>query len=530
MTQEASQRPLSRLLAGDWVDVSARRWPDRPCLVEATGRTLTFADVADRAGRLGAAMRAQGLRRGDRVAVLATDSAQHVEVFLACLRAGLVVCDLNFRLSRPELENILSVARPAALVCAERYRSLVAELTSSGTHVGPVWLMDSAASDVDRLITQTRTPLGREETARDEELVSIAFTSGTTGVPKGVMQSERMLRHLVYQGVSEVRVTPGGFRYSGAPLFHVSGILSVLYSLVGGCASLLLPQFDARDVLGWMQHGGLTHCTLIPTMINSLLDLPDAAATDYPALRSILYGGAPMSPALLRRTYETFRCDLYQGFGAGTETGLQAMLYPEDHLRALAGEEHLLSSVGRPVPGVDVRLCDENLDDVPRGEIGEVVSRSETVMSGYLGQPSLTARAVVDGWFRAGDMAEMDDEGFLYLATRKSDMIIRGGENIYPVEIESTLAAHPAVLEVSVVGRPDPHWGEVVVAAVVPRDAGEASDAELREYCRERLAGYKVPSAFHRFSALPKNATGKVVKAAVGTMIAMRETDARGEY
>ena len=205
-------------------------------------------------------------------------------------------------------------------------------------------------------------------------------------------------------------------------------------------------------MLWWLQHGGITGCTLIPTMISAILALPAARQHPYPALQSMMYGGAPMTPALLREIIDTFECDLFNGFGAGTEAGGQTMLFPEDHVDALNGKEHLLGSIGKPIMGVDLRLCDDELRDVPPGEIGEIVTRSETVMSGYYDQPELTARSVVDGWFRAGDMAWMDDEGYLYLATRKADMIIRGGENVYPVEIESVLVDHPDVREAVVVG------------------------------------------------------------------------------
>jgi len=281
----------------------------------------------------------------------------------------------------------------------------------------------------------------------------------------------------------------------------------------------VLPQFDAETVLWWLQDGGITGCTLIPTMISAILALPGARQRPYPRLESMMYGGAPMTPALLREIIDTFGCDLFNGFGAGTEAGGQTMLYPEDHVAALNGKEHLLGSIGKPIMGVDLRLCDDLLNDVPRGEIGEIVTRSETVMSGYYDQPELTARSVVDGWFRAGDMARMDDEGYLYLATRKADMIIRGGENVYPVEIESILLDHPTVRDAVVVGLPDDHWGEVVGAAVLLED-GAALDVEaLRAFCRERLASYKVPEHVGAFTDLPKNATGKYLKGEVADLL-----------
>jgi acyl-CoA synthetase (AMP-forming)/AMP-acid ligase II len=249
-------------------------------------------------------------------------------------------------------------------------------------------------------------------------------------------------------------------------------------------------------------------------MVSTLLQHPDVGGSEYPQLTALIYGAAPMSPALLRRAMDTFGCEFWNGFGAGTEAGMQSVRPPEVHHRILAGEEHLLGSIGKPGFGIDLRLVDPEWNDVARGDVGEIVTRSEMVMSGYLDRPDLTAQSVVDGWFRAGDMAWMDDEGYLYLAGRKNDMLIRGGENIYPIEIESTLAEHPDVVEVAVIGAPDEHWGEVVHAYLVTRSGpgGGLDEDELRAFCRERLAGYKVPVAFHVVAELPKNASGKILK------------------
>lgn len=522
---------LSQLVAGDWIMVAARRWPDAVCFVDETGASQTFAETADRVDRLAGAMLTAGLAKGDRIAILATDSPAHVEVVLACMRIGVVFCDLNFRLQTAELVNIVSTAAPTGIFYERRYEDVCAEL---GLSCGGFEFMctlddgDAGPPSVGELIAENPTTAPTHSAAHGEDLLSIAFTSGTTGVPKGVMQSERMIRNIIYSGIREMSIQPGGFRYAGAPLFHISGIGSVFYAIAGGCASLILPQFDAAKVLPWMQAGGLTHCLLIPTMVSELLDLPEARDSDYPSLLTMMYGGAPMTPSLLRRTIETFQCDLYNGFGAGTEAGGQTMLSPGEHVEAMNGKEHLLSSIGKPILGVDLRLCDDDMNDVPTGEVGEIVTRSETVMSGYLDQPELTANSVVDGWFRAGDMAWMDDEGYLYLATRKADMIIRGGENVYPVEIESTLSEHPEVAAAVVVGVADERWGEVVAAAIISRSPELPDDEELRSFCRDRLASYKVPVFIEYFSDLPKNSTGKYIKAAVSDMVNLRVEDARG--
>jgi acyl-CoA synthetase (AMP-forming)/AMP-acid ligase II len=254
-------------------------------------------------------------------------------------------------------------------------------------------------------------------------------------------------------------------------------------------------------------------------MVVALLDHPDAGAV--PALRSIAYGGSAMPPELVRRLHETFGCDLYNTFGAGTEGGGQTILRPADHRAAFAGRPHLLGSIGRPMFGVDLRLCDADGNEVGVGTVGEIRTRSDTVMSGYVGNPELTATKVVDGWIRSGDMAWRDDEGYLYLAGRVDDMILRGGENIFPAEIENVLVDHPTVAEAAVVGLPDQRWGQIVVAAVVAGPGAVPDPDELRAHCRSRLAGYKTPARVVVVAELPKNASGKTVRAALAADLAV---------
>lgn len=512
-----------QLAVGDWISAGARRYGDAPALVAPDGRRQSYVETDDRVTRLARAMLRRGLGRGSRVGIIATDDLAHVEVVLACLKSGAVFCDLNYRMKEHELVHVLAAASCDAVFTEVRYHDMVVAALPPGASCTLISLDGAAPAGVDdsveSLVASVASGPDLVADPVGEDIVSIAFTSGTTGIPKGVLQSERMFRGIIYSGIREMRMREGAFRYAGAPLFHISGIGSVFYALASGASALVLPQFDAQTVLSWMQDGGLTDCTLIPTMISSLLEQPEATTSDYPHLRSILYGGAPMTPALLRRTIEVFGCELYNGFGAGTEAGGQTMLYPEDHDAALAGREHLLGSIGKPIMGVDLRLCDDDLNDVPRGEVGEIVTRSDTVMAGYLGQDDLTARSIVDGWFRAGDMAYMDDDGYLYLATRKSDMIIRGGENVYPVEIESTLAEHPAIAEVAVVGVPDEHWGEIVGAAVSLRPGVAIDVEELRQFCRDRLASYKTPDVVRVLDALPKGGTGKLDKRMVAEML-----------
>jgi acyl-CoA synthetase (AMP-forming)/AMP-acid ligase II len=501
-------QPNSRI--ADWIRINAGTVPNRACFVTETD-TYTFREVNSRVNRIASALRRMGVGKGDRVALFATDSPQYVETLLACMKVGAVYVPLNFRLAQPELQTLLRTAETKVLFFSDRYTAMVRALDVPGLVATISYDSESGDESYERLVAgsddvEIDTPVA------DDELVCLAFTSGTTALPKGVMHSQRMAKHMVMQCIVERRMTNISFHYSAAPLFHVGGMLYTLAGVARGHTSLVLPAFDAATVAHWMANRGLDGVFLVPTMIDTLLHEPAVRDGDFSKLGSIGYGAAPMSPSLLRRAMDRFHCDFMNMFGAGTEAGLQTVLTPEDHRLALSGAEHLLGSIGKAGMGVDLRLCDDYLDDVPDGEVGEIVTRSDAVMTGYLNQPEETAKVLVDGWFLGGDMAWRDKEGYLYLSGRKKDMIIRGGENIYPVEIEDVLCRYPGVRDVAVVGVPDEHWGEVVRAHLILEDGARLDEDALRVFCRGQLAGYKVPASFSFDDDFPRNASGKVLK------------------
>ncbi|GAA3731910.1 class I adenylate-forming enzyme family protein [Salinactinospora qingdaonensis] len=504
-----SPRPTVRV--SDWVRLHARNTPNKPCFVTDT-ESFTFRQVNSRVNRVANELARMGVGKGDRVALFATDTHRYMEALLACMKLGAVYVPLNFRLTRPELELLLRTAEAKVLFFSERYAPLV-ESVDVPTLRSTIGFEKTAAADrdFDELITRGED-VEIDTPFLDDEIMCLAFTSGTTALPKGVLHSQRMTKHLVMQCILERRLPAESFHYSAAPLFHVAGMCYVLAGVARGYPSLILPAFDPDTVLTWLQRDVLNGIFLVPTMIDTLLQQPGVETVDYSRLLSIAYGAAPMSPTLLRRAMSVFGCDFMNMFGAGTEAGLQTVLTPEDHHRALNGHEHLLGSIGKPGMGVDLRLCDDDLREVPDGEVGEIVTRSDAVMSGFLNMPEETDRVLIDGWFRGGDMAWRDDEGYLYLSGRKKDMIIRGGENIYPIEIEQVLSELPDVREVAVVGVPDSHWGEVVRAHVVLAPGASFDEDAVRAYCREHLANYKIPAAFQVEEDFPRNASGKILK------------------
>lgn len=516
-----------RLGPGDWVTHHARYQPTALCLVRQDGDIVTYAEADRTVTRLAHALRKRGVEKGTRIGIVAVDSPEQFMFLLACMKLGATFVALNYRLARAEIETLLCASRPDALVISSRYAQhlpgAIEAIGGAPSFVAAFEECPEVELTVAALVDEAHSDAEIESCAVDEDVLSIAFTSGTTGLPKGVLQSQRMIRTLAAQGAMELGLQRADLIYSGAPMFHVSGFGHILYGMSRGAASLIIPQFDSRTLLRWLKSGQLRHAMLIPSMIMSLMQEPDVREGTYDGVRTIMYGGAPMPPALIRELAEVFDCGLLNGFGAGTEAAGQTIFGPADHRRALAGEEHLLGSIGRPIYGVDVKLCDPEGIEVAPGEVGEIWSRSDSVMSGYLDRPEIYANSVRDGWFHAGDLAWRDADGYLFLAGRVDDMIIRGGKNVYPVEIEDVLADHDAVLEAAVIGEADSYWGEVVTAVVSLRPGKQLTYDELVTHCRPRLAGYKIPHRLVVVDDFPKNPTGKIRKGELRRAVATGE-------
>ncbi len=500
---------------GEAITMTARNKPDAPSFVFADGSAHTFAQTNARVNRLASALRAEGVNRGDRLAVFSLDSHRYVEIVLAALKLGAVYVPLNYRLRRGEIDTLVKRAEPVAFFYDVRYAELLAGLPEAHQSIRLFIALNSADSEGEggyEKLLGTGTEEEPPVVAGDSDVIGLAFTSGTTGLPKGVVQSQRMMKAIVTEQIIEFRLHPEEVRYSAAPTYHITGICQLLMGVAYGTASVIVPQFSPRVTLDLMAADRLTAVFMVPTMISTVLGLPDVTDHAYDRLELMYYGAAAMSPNLLRRAMDTFGCDFLNAFGAGTEAGLQAVLTPEDHRAALGGRPELLGSIGKPAYAVALRIVDDDLNEVPPGEIGEIATRSDMVMDGYLEMPEETERALRGGWFRAGDMGYLDAGGYLYLSGRKKDMIVRGGENIYPIEIESVLADHPAIAQSAVVGVPDEHWSEIVRAWVTLRPGATVTAEELAAHCGQRLATYKVPAEFRFTDALPVNASGKILK------------------
>jgi acyl-CoA synthetase (AMP-forming)/AMP-acid ligase II len=480
---------LAQLLAA-----AARRLPREPAIALGTRTIATYAQLAARVASLSAALRERfGLAPGARVALVMKNCPQYYEAMFACWHAGLAAVPVNAKLHPKEVAYI--IGNSGARLCFA-----TPDLASS---VAGCEVMDVASPAYARLEGAPDAPAE----VRPEDLAWLFYTSGTTGVPKGAMLTHRNLLFATQAYYADIdRLGPGDSILHAAPMSHGSGLYGVPHVAAG--ALNVIPEsggFEPEEIFGLVAaHRGVSFFAA-PTMIVRLLASPAAGEADLANLKTITYGGAPMYVADALRAIDFFGPRLYQLFGQGESPMTITGLPQSEH----AARQHL-ETCGFARTGVEVRVADDADRDLPPGEVGEILTRSDCVMAGYWENPQATAQTLRGGWLHTGDLGSLDEAGYLTIRDRSKDMIISGGSNIYPREIEEVLLRHPAVAECSVVGRPHPEWGEEVVAFIVRR--GELSPQELDALCLEHIARFKRPRDYRFVDALPKNNYGKVLK------------------
>ncbi len=471
-------------------------------------REISYGELDERSNRLAQALLAAGAGAGSRIAYLDRTAPEVVELFFAASKIGAVTVPLNWRLAPPELVAVLADAGPPVLIAGESYAAVAEEL-ALGLSPPPELIV--AGDDYERRLAahDALDPGGRGES---HDVVLQMYTSGTTGLPKGVLTTHRNMAACAETspwwgfGSDSVSLTP-------LPMFHIGGIGWAFLGLWNGATTVLVREFDAAAVLDILELQRVTNTVLVPTMLQLLAAVPGAAERDYSALRCIAYGASPITTPVLRAALRTFRAPLFGIYGLTETTGGITQLGPADH-DPDGPRRHLLQSAGRPFPWVALRIVDPmtGADLGPR-EVGEVWLRAPNVMAGYFNRPDETAVALTpDGWLRTGDGGYVDEEGYLFLTDRIKDMIVSGGENVYPVEVEEALSRHPDVEEATVIGVPDARWGEAVKALVVRRPGSSLTADEIVAFARGRLAGYKLPRSVDFVEDLPRTPTGKVLK------------------
>ncbi len=496
---------------------SARTFPDNLALAHGSDQ-WTYAQFDARAKRLAQALYRLGVKPGDHVAILMYNQPEMLESLFACFKAGCVAVPINFRLHPREYAFIIDHSEAGAVIFSPEFNEPMAQMGARIPRVRHLIAVEGAAGgflDYETLLRAEPSHFTDAE-VKGGDVAWIFYTSGTTGQPKGAMLTHRNLLAMTMNFYADLSpgFGPGDVALHAAPLSHGSG----LYALpnIGKAAANIIPEsksFDPEQALAAIQTYGVTNMFAAPTMIKRLVDCPALERYDCSSLRILNYGGGPMLAEDLLQAMRKFGPCLVQLYGQAESPMTITYLPHRDHLlEGTAEQMKHLSSAGFERTDVEVNVFDQEDHELPPGEMGEVVTRSDLVMKGYWKNPRATAETLRDGWLHTGDVGYLDERGYLFLMDRSKDMIVSGGENIYPREIEEVVIQHPAVAEVAVIGVPDPQWGEAIKAVVALVPGCAATEEELIDFCKEYIAGYKKPKSVDFVEELPKNNYGKIVK------------------
>ncbi len=473
---------------------------------------LTYNEFDARISRLANALIALGCRRGDRLAVLAENTHKYMEIYLAAGKAGLVVTPLNFRLSDAEVVHIVTDSGATVFMAGDGYQPRALALRAQLGEVEHWVALEDAANGYlayeDLLAAASDSDPGID--VDENDMAILMYTGGTTGSPKGVMLSHKNLLVSARAGGAAIDLDHEDIECYVLPLFHIA-MWAALCTLMAGATLVIVRRPDLDYILGIVQQERCTHINLVPTLLGWLLSLANLDDFDLSSLRLITYAGSPMAPEVLKAAIRRFGNIFAQGYGMTEAAPAVSFLAVQDHV--LEGPRSaLLTSAGQAAAAIEVRIVDANDRPVAAGEIGEIAVRGDNVMLGYWNNPGLSAETLRGGWLHTGDMGTLDEEGYIFLKDRKADMIVTGGENVYPKETEDALYEHPAVQECAVVSAPDERWGERVQAVVALKNGHSADEEELLRHCKTRLAGYKCPKAVEIWDELPKTPIGKILR------------------
>lgn len=498
----------------DFLEYRAMKQPES-AFVEFGEQRMSYAEADAAANRFANALVAAGLAPGDRFSFLSKNCVEYALMYFAASKAGVVPVPLNYRLAAPEWVYIVNDSESRLVFARGEFVAAIASARGDLPKVerwiaidaeGPDW------EDWDVFLSGCDTSRPQRDIDSEMDLYQM-YTSGTTGRPKGAVLSQAGVCENIGQANAAIEGRGCERVLIVAPLYHAAAALVSFVSVQRGDTLYIQEDFNPAEVVRALSEERIASVLLVPAMIQfCLLAVPDAAERDYDELRLIIYGASAIAESTLRDAIDAFGCGFVQAYGMTETTAGATMLSVEDHERALREKPGLLASAGRPLVGTEVRIVDEKGAPVATGEVGEVAIRGPQLMRGYWNLPDATREALRDGWMHTGDAGLLDEDGYLYIKDRTKDMIISGGENIYPREIEDVLLQHPAIGDAAAIGVPDDKWGEAVKAVVVLRDRESAEEREIIEFCRARLAPYKCPQSVDFVQALPRNPTGKVLK------------------
>jgi len=476
-------------------------------------QNVTFNGLQGRGLKVGNAFLSIGLSKGDRVAFLDYNSIEYVEFNLGLPTKGLVAVPLNFRLAAKELKAIINNALCKAFIYGSSFAPVVAEMRGDLPSVEHFICLDGPREDdmgYDQLLSRGHA----EEfpSSEEDDPAYILYTSGTTGVSKGVVLTHRNMISAIRGNIIEQEIDPNYCYLHVTSLFHIAPLQILFAFLCRGCTCIISPQFEPESAMELIQQERVTNAFLVPSMISAISNHPELSRYDLGSLSTITYGGMPTPPEVLQSFLDRWGPILLQVYGA-TEAGLITVLRKDEHLTSdVEGRPKYLASCGRAIIDVSIKIKDNEGNEATPGEVGEILVKSEGVMQGYWQMPAETAECIKNGWFHSGDLGFLDGDGYLFHVDRKKQMIISGGENIYPTEVENVLHKMPGISEAAVIGVPDETWGETVKAVVVLKEGISLSERDIIDFCKENLASYKKPTSVDFVQELPRNAAGKVLK------------------
>ena len=476
------------------------------------GRETSFAELDQRTNQVANGLIAAGVKPGDRVAYLGKNMDVYYEMFLGANKARIALAAMNNRLAAPELEFVLSDSEAKVLFVAQDYYDVIETILPNCSSIQTVIAIDGGHAEWtdytywrdDQNITDPKLPHDGEDD------VLQLYTSGTTGLPEGVRLTNNNFLSFFEQAAELIwaHYDVGDPVLDAMPLFHIAGVNIGLLSLIQGAKAVILREIHPIHILDLIEQQRIRHGFLVPAVILMLTQTPGVRERDFSSYKIMSYGASPIAESLLLEAADIFGCQFTQVYGLTETTGGATYMLPEAHDPARGK----LRSCGVPYPGTEIKCVDENGTEVPQGEVGEILIKSGFVMKGYWKRDEATADAIKDGWFRTGDAGYFDDEGFLYIHDRVKDMIVSGGENVYPAEVENGLFGHPDIADVAVIGVPDEKWGECVKAIIVAKPGTTPNEADIIAYAKTRIAGYKCPKSVDVVEALPRNASGKVLR------------------
>ena len=475
--------------------------PDRVA-IHLGDQTTSYGELDDQSARVAGLLAARGIAPGTPIGIMLPNVPEFASVYYGILRTGAVVVPMNPLLKAREIAYYLGDSGAPVIFA---WHITAPEVEIGAKEAGAEAILVDPATFPDILATASPAPQVVDRAAYDTAVV--LYTSGTTGHPKGAeLTHANLINNVEVSAADLFQLGPDDLIFGGLPLFHAFGQTCTLNAAIMTGASLtVLPRFDAAKALGILADERVTIFAGVPTMFSALLHVPDRSGYDVSALRLCISGGAAMPVEVLRQFEDAFDCIVLEGYGLSETSPVASFNHP--------GRERKPGSIGTPIRGVEMRVVDASGAEVPQGEVGEIAIRGHNIMKGYLNRPEATAEAVsADGWFRTGDIGRVDEDGFYYIVDRKKDLIIRGGYNIYPREIEEVLYEHPEVAEAAVVGIPHPELGEEVGAAVALKPGATVTPDELRSYVKSQVAAYKYPRRVWIVDALPKGPTGKILK------------------